>query len=842
MTKGKQPPPAVVVTKVIRKAPGTTNPSSTSLPSSSSLQSRFKRTQSGTSGNYGMHRSASSSNKRRKVTHNSLPQEKLSIRAEDILGSADKEDAIKSLYGPQPRTSAISSRVLPYTIDERHFAPTTQFSPRAEPLSLADMCIRAAAHRFDSHVLPLGVERPIAGEEEQKEKERNGPNGAGNILEKARVAVRKPPPKYRARTGLFNYDEGADQDYAGETVSESSSGTGGKSRRHGRQDGDGLRITQHERLQREWHLLVTKEFWHLRNAYLLRSHLPPSFFPRLQEALLQHNPRCLTRHVLATYFVLGREDVKLTSSIDALSNNPWWPATLLSLILAPGSATINSSASLDASFDGNASCSGHSTAAAQQALRSLRLEGLTRISTGTLGGFFRAYRSGQHLRTVSLRGCVGIGASAMAALVSSSSGCGRVLKSINLDHTDIGPEGLEELIKGAGAQLEVLKVSSVERLNDETVIALLQRCKEHASKADPPFVPLAKLRTLKARKTAIGDVAISSLLWLCAESIENINIANTQIAHRGNFALLALALGLPGYEGQASVAPSDISSMRSPTRVRKLVLSGLLCYPSSFHKFIHALCLHPASDSAGTASSPDWSVSDCRLETLVLDDMRMSLSHPDSARRLEEHGLSAEALESVRTALLPVLRARASIMTQSSAGAAAFRPLMDRISLAANARLGSRSGAIVRGNAFEEEVMHRFVRDVGRVCRRLDLGGITIGVEDVPFAVDSQEEQEGEGVDGVHALSSGSKRDVRQARCTLQELIIHADVQDEVLDAIEQGCTALRRLDLAGSHASPERVDAILVKNRFLTELDLTLCRGIARGERRDYFAVRAAC
>ena len=747
-----------------------------------------------------------------------------------MLSNNDVEEALKATFGPQPRSRMISSRLLPIELDEGRCGISDDGSkvitPRAAPLSLRSLCLRVAALNIATHVLPLGLDKPIEGEEELHEKAKNGPNGAGFILDKARGPARKATdtkPRRRPQAGLFSYDESADKDYRESGMEEKRTPRRGTSRRTGTrsalgEEDDGLKLTAHERWQRQWGLRSTKEFWHLRNSYLLRGFLHPRAYVELQQALLELNPACLTQHILATYFVMSREAVHLSSSIDVVSNNPSWPATLLSLILAPGSANENSltHAAVDIFDEDEPLAKTLAVSAPQQALRNLRLEGLTRLSTNTLSGFFKRYNAAENLTALSLAGCVSVGVGAMRALVQC---CGKTLESINVNFTDIGAAGLEEIIQGCGAQLKELECCNVEGLDDQSVPALLARCIQAGASSSPPVIPLANLRKLWVRKTAMGDVALSSLLKVCVGSIESLNLENTEVAQRGNFTLLGMALGLPGFEadnGSESSRPT-----RPQARLTELYLSKQLCWPPSFGNFIRGVC-HAKDNSQG-----------CRLRTLVLEDMSMALSHPDSARKpLREHGLSAEALEAVRQALLPTIQTRLNAAMDRNEGQTCVRPLMERVSLQDNARLGSRSGAVGRGTDFEEAVMHRFVRDVGRYCRVLDLGGIALGPEDLPFAPSTASSSSGFEENAEGAVNS------RGYPATVQELLLNAELRAETVAVLPEGCRALKYLNLAGSIAETEVVEHIVHRNNFLTELDLTLCRGVARAERRAFFDV----
>ncbi len=750
--------------------------------------------------------------------------QELSPRAQQVLDTPDIEEQVKARYGPQPRLRTISSRSTIYEIDES----ASQETPRLRPLTLSALCIRVAATRFRTHILPCGLDQPISGEEELADKRRNGPNGAGFILDKARGPTRKatePISRKRRRPqhGLFSYDESRDRDYReskqDDSPKSSNRGRRAKMNREDEEEADGLLLTAHDRRQRQWGSRPTLQFWHLRNSQLLREYLPAKAYPVLRQALVEVNPTCLTQHVIATYFVLGREDVSLSSSIDTVSNSPLWPATLLSLILAPGSSGsgADSASGISTPIDDELPLS-IAAVAPQQALHSLRLEGLTRLSTGTVLQFFHRYRAAEHLTTISLAGCIGVGAAAMKLLAST---CASTLTSINLNHTDVGPEGLEELFSKCGSRLEELECCDVQRLNDETIPALLSRCIEQGVRAAPPTIPCAKLRKLWLRNTEIGDVGISSLLKLCSGSLESLNLENTQVAARGNWTFLGMALRLPGFDGDAG--------SNAACRLKEINLSRLLCWLPHLEQFLRALC---TSEEGQTP---------CQLRTIVLENMRMTLSAPDASRTpATEHGLSSQPLDTMREALLSTLAARRKTQAARRAGPPTYEPLMDYISLASNARLGSRSGAVGAVNAWDGAVLRRFVRDVGRFCRRLNLNGIHVSPLDLPL----------DGGAGTADLSPAlqaaedeeevfDKESAAAAPCTVQELELDGDVHEDVLEEVQRGCRTLRYLNIAGSQATVELVDGIIENNPCLEQVDLTLCRGIPRSERREYFSVR---
>ena len=177
MTPGsniKRTPPAVVVTTTKKRV------NASAAPSGGGLQARLARNRA----------TASVPNKKRKVASQPAKEE-LSSRAQRILNDSELEDAIKSSYGPQPREKFISTRTLPFHLDvdqpnhrNEHASP-----PHPVPWSLAEFCIRIAARNFDSHILPLGLEKPIEGEEDAKEMHKAGPNGAGNILRRREIRL-----------------------------------------------------------------------------------------------------------------------------------------------------------------------------------------------------------------------------------------------------------------------------------------------------------------------------------------------------------------------------------------------------------------------------------------------------------------------------------------------------------------------------------------------------------------------------------------------------------------------------------------------------------------------------
>lgn len=277
--------------------------------------------------------------------------------------------------------------------------------------------------------------------------------------------------------------------------------------------------------------------------------------------------------------MLGLEEVDLSISIDAIAKNATGlSALLLSLVLARGSAVLNrasASASVgdwDQAHESLASIATRdpSTVVAggsgsdgsgggsdnvpnlnfgpphapggRQVLSSLRLRGLTHLSTRTVKSFFSQYQAGSHLTSVHLAGCIGVGASAIKALVGT---CGANLRYLSVEFTDMGAAGFEAIVGGCPV-LEVLKASRVEGLGDHHLLALLDRVEQRAGDARPPFHPLTKLHTLKLASTEVGDAGANRLIRWSQGSLTNLNLAHTHVAPKGDLSPLGAALGLPG--------------------------------------------------------------------------------------------------------------------------------------------------------------------------------------------------------------------------------------------------------------------------------------------------------
>lgn len=160
-----------------------------------------------------------------------------------------------------------------------------------------------------------------------------------------------------------------------------------------------------------------------RNRALLKI-LPSQVAARLLTLVATYHPHALTRHVLGTYFVSGRSIVSLNGSLPLFSAQPSAASLLLS------------------------------SAPSGNVLRTLRLSGLTRLEDRALRGVFARCTA---LETVVLRGCVKVGASSIEALVKT---CGSTLRTVNLDFTDVGAEGVKMLVQGA-PRLEVMKLAGV---------------------------------------------------------------------------------------------------------------------------------------------------------------------------------------------------------------------------------------------------------------------------------------------------------------------------------------------------------------------------------------------
>lgn len=559
--------------------------------------------------------------------------------------------------------------------------------------------------------------------------------------------------------------------------------------------------------------------------------------------------------------------------MDAISKNPTGlPALLLSLILAKGSAVMNPILAAAATGDMDevqeylqsiaTASTGDSSdrrpgilpdqwnfgppqaAGGRQVLASLRLRGLTRLSTRTVKGFFTAYPAGSHLTTVHLAGCVGVGPLAIKAIVAC---CGPYLHNVSVESTDVGAVGLEALLSGC-PRLEVLKASRVEGLGDPPMHALLDRVEQAAREAEAPFQPLAHLHTLKLAGTEVGDSGAARLIRLCAATLVNLNLSNTHVAPKGDWHCLGQALGLPGYEADT---PSPVRA-----RIRKLVLSQLHLELDSWRTFIGALCT-PLGQEEGTSSAlnseapprgPDPTrpvriaqkrgMADGMLDTIVLESMVAV-----EKRVVRPGGLSQDALLALTEALQPIVSARAERCTRGS-------PLMERIDLSFNSGLESEThggwGAVLpsdpnwrpeqeqgspqrggpaRGYAYVPEgvillmrtALGRFVEQVGRYTRRLALNGIALGRSDLLF--------------DAPASDFGP--------CSTQVLALaQTNVPDEALAGIAgpRGCCSLTHVNLESSGIEEETAMRIVQLNPFLESLDLTQCRAIPRNERRSFF------
>lgn len=297
-----------------------------------------------------------------------------------------------------------------------------------------------------------------------------------------------------------------------------------------------------------------------RSNHQLLKVMPDRHIVKLLRLLRTHNSSALTRHVLTTYFVTGRSDVELDAGMTLLKDKPQEINLMVKSLASPSAGT-------------------------GATLRRLSLSGLTRLDPTALASALKRCDS---LEELVLKGCVQVNSTCVAALTSTASR--HTLRIANYNFTDIGLEGFT-LLASKCSNLEVLKLASVTGLTDKSVPEALRKATETAE----GFPPLAKLRTLKLRKTGVGPLGISACVQLCGKTLENLDVSSLGLMTESGIRTLGAVLGvqhrsqhadssydLPPFGSgrtQSTVLPS------SPLRpqLRKLNLSSNFAHQSTLH-------------------------------------------------------------------------------------------------------------------------------------------------------------------------------------------------------------------------------------------------------------------
>ncbi|KAL9937199.1 hypothetical protein V8E36_003608 [Tilletia maclaganii] len=142
-----------------------------------------------------------------------------------------------------------------------------------------------------------------------------------------------------------------------------------------------------------------------------------------------------------------------------------------------------------------------------------------------------------NLEYLDLSACLGVNVAVVRALAKACRDAGKRsrLRYLNLDATAVGAPGLA-LVIASFHQLEVLKAANVQGLDDgivpEAILtaisaeAELDSASGQVSSASKPF---GRLRSLKLRRTAVGNESLALLLSMCdPELLQTLDIGFTQ--------------------------------------------------------------------------------------------------------------------------------------------------------------------------------------------------------------------------------------------------------------------------------------------------------------------------
>ncbi|PWN48506.1 hypothetical protein IE53DRAFT_389283 [Violaceomyces palustris] len=765
------------------------------------------------------------------------------------------EAQIQDAFSPSPDTSSlnVSTRTIPLSLKRRR-DPANVSLP-----TLSHLASLVAAKNFATHILPNRETFSLAT--------------AASVPSRSRLADPRPKKVRRRQShrpfgsnSTLPCDEG-EQDYVPSEEEEEESAKGRKkvSRLGGNSASVGVKP---RRLNvDDLHELVKL------NSELLKI-LPPQASFLLYNAVRRYSPMSLTRFVLSAYFMPSsppsgtsgvvrapRTHVLLPASLPLFASDPTAPALLLSSL-------SNSAFSLSS-------------------LRSLQLHGLTKLEDKSLVRLFgsivsdRPASSGAthqavairvtaaRLEQVSFKGCVRIGDASLEAMVKA---CGKTLRYVNFDFTDIGPKGVETLIRGC-PDIEVLKLGGVQGLTDSTVPPLVTRCLESGISSNPPVIPLSKIKNLRLRNTQIGDVSIGSILKLCQASLRRLDVSSTQIASGGGLEVLGWGLGLDMNRGRSefdkraaelatgrapqqgegrevrfeSTTPSAVDPFPSPHQLvpaplEKINLSGLALRPDSLAAFFYSLS-YRGEEPPSTSLSVHRSSS---LHTIHLACM----SEKDSRARSPTPSLSEPSLVHIRNALerlsqgslaerrqvvdgggqekLPEATHGGTSPDSFLSGASKAkqgtrrRCQFSKINISQNPRLGrmdlfegwdSSSG---EGEAAVHSVFENFLLFASRNCEVLDLSGIPL--DRLPAPIEKQDRG------GTHSLNLR---------------ILNANdtkLSDQGLERLSCLFGNLESLSLRNTNISSQVLDPIIQTCPYLERIDLTSCRGIPVKRRRNFF------
>lgn len=540
--------------------------------------------------------------------------------------------------------------------------------------------------------------------------------------------------------------------------------------------------------------------------------LPDATAVKLLRLLRTQCPEALTRHVLTTYFVVGRTDFELDASMTLLTERP----QDINLIIRSAGSTIGAAATASP-LPGSLL----QTTSFSRPLRRLSLSGMTRLDPVALSALFRRYTA---LEEVVLKGCVRVNADCMKALVESGDNA-TTLRVLNLNFTEIGEAGVEAVVSRC-RNLEVLKLANVLGLTDRVVPEMLRRCAVTAADSSSPFVPLSRLKTLKLRATEVGTLGVSSFLQLCTRTLENLDLAGLGLASVHGVHTLRTVLNI-----QISLSSSMIRSkdrhlddlpppIGKPPPLRKLNLSDNLApnsRPGSIDSTLSLLMLliPPFIDT---------------LEVLILENLGLEWKDVVTLKRgVAEHGLT---------------KRKAQEKGQDGDDIAEqYKFPLRRLSLAYSLPTVLEVQDIW-------DVEHEDTTSQDEAQRLALNASLKAQVQDLTLAgTDLRQEvfwkmSMPNPYDPVSQLGNGNERKTR-SWASIQRLdLAHTHITDFELATITRclcsstdgRASALREIDLAGTSVTGEGVKALIKACPYVERINLTGARGVGVRERRGIF------
>lgn len=563
------------------------------------------------------------------------------------------------------------------------------------------------------------------------------------------------------------------------------------------------------------------------NHQILRV-LPEHTLLRLLKLLRVHSPDALTRHILTTYFVVGKSDVELDASMKLFVD---YPTSANLIIKSAGPNPSMAQPSPD-------------SPTWTPPLTRLSLSGLTRLDPIALASLFRRCH---HLEEVVLKGCVRVDSDCMAALVgadtrresNTSNGTGpsssaKTLRHLNLNFTDVGAAGVEAVL-GHCPNLSVLKLANVLGLSDKTVPEMIRRATTQAASSPTPFLPLGRLKSLKLKATTCGPVAISSFVQLCTSTLQRLDLAGLNLLTAHGMATLASVLGVEvSSTSRAVAAPELPTSARRPHLV-KLNLSDNVSGTSRLHDYEIAIPVMMRLIPAFAET----------LEVLLLDDLDIDISAFDLLQR--EMSCKYQ-----------------SIAAQAASDGIAWHPPLKRLSLA-NAYptvLEQQDLWLTEDEASSGSIVAPSTQTfwLKTIVEELNLSGIDLRQSNFAKLVSSSripyntpDHVAGHEVVGTDAYESELASSVRLWPRMKKLDLSNTSIGDHELLCFSQrllcqpygvsgGPTqqqqhTLRELVLAGTSVTSDGVkEAVRRAGKFTERVDLTGCRGVGIRERRGFW------